>query len=228
MLNREDIINNFLKQAENQVKLKPGLFDEELIDRLKRIDSYPKISPEGLIKPGYNQYLLYLKMLVNNFSINCNIIEVGGGIIPIFAKYVAQEQLKTGFGTITVYDPKLLSSNNSEYSNMLLYKEPVTSKTDLSKYDLVIGIMPCLGTDITLKLIEEYSKDFFIVLCGCDHTKYDLNNHGNYGYRPSYNDYIEEARRICDENNLGDLIIDYLPGSSSFNNPIIYNKRKHG
>ena len=229
MLKSDDILSNFIHAIESQVRLEPGLYDEGLLDRLKEHQSRVKISPEGLIKPGYNQYIKYLDMLVKNFNINCNILEVGGGVVPIFAKYIAQHQLKTGSGTITVYDSRLLSCDSKEFSNMTLIKEPVVGTTDLSIYDLIIGIMPCLGTDIMLKLIEKYKKDFFIALCGCDHTKYDIEDtYGHYGYRPSYNDYIIEAKRICEENDLGELVIDYLPGSTSINNPIIFNKRKHG
>lgn len=182
----------------------------------------------GAIAPCGNHYVAYLDLLKKCFDINCNILEVGGGSIPTFGKYIALEQLKTGVGTITVYDPMLVSRKKYGCRNLHLHKKEITSNSDIKAYDLIVGIMPCLGTDSMLELIEKFKKDFFIAFCGCDHDAYRLGYYPYGFYRPSYNYYLKYAKKICEENDLGELVVDYLPERFEIPFPIVYNKRKQG
>lgn len=234
--NREEILACFKKHMDKYANKYGEGIREELyryfIDSIGETQIYSEFSQifddMGAIAPCTNHYLAYLDMLKNNFDINCNIVEVGGGCIPTFAKYVAQEQLKTGLGTITVYDPQLINRKKYGCRNLHLHRKPVDDKTNLSSFDLIVGIMPCLGTDTTLELIKKYNKDFFLAFCGCDHDSYRLGYYPYGYYRPSYNDYIPYVEQICKENNLGELVVDYLPDRFEINYPIVYNKRKHG
>ena len=54
-----------------------------------------------------------------DFDINTDIIEVGGGILPSLAKKIALRQKS---GTVTVYDPRLIT-NIDKPDNLILKKE---------------------------------------------------------------------------------------------------------
>lgn len=233
---KEELLNKFLEHMSEYGDKYPDVLRKALftnflnsigdngvfVEFTQMFDLFDAIAPCG------NIYIGFLDLLKKCFDINCNILEVGGGSIPTFGKYLATEQLKSGVGTITIYDPALISRKKYGCRNLHLHKKEVTNKTNIDAYDLVVGIMPCLGTDVMLELIEKYKKDFFIAFCGCDHESYKLGYHPYGFYRPSYKDNIMYAKRICEENNLGELVIDYLPERYEMEYPIIYNKRKQG
>ena len=233
---KEEIIADFKKHMDLYASKYGEGIREELndyfIDSIGNTQIYSEFSQIyddiGAIAPCTNHYIAYLDMLMKQFNINCNILEVGGGCIPTFARYVSAEQMKTGVGTITVYDSRLISRKKYGCKTMHLHKQDITSKTNISAYDLVVGIMPCLGTDDTLELIKKYKKDFFLALCGCDHDAFKFGYYPYGYYRASYNDYIPYAEKICCENGLGELCVDYLPDRFEIPYPVIYNKRKQG
>ena len=71
----------------------------------------------------------------------------------------AKEQLELRRETITVYDP-LLILNESKYSNMALKRSIFDSNQDVSKYDIITGILPCEATEEIIKAACFNKKDF--------------------------------------------------------------------
>ena len=67
-----------------------------------------------------------------------------------FANKLAYEQLKINKGTITIYEPLLVDAK-AKYPNMTIHKEDFTQKTDITKFDLVTGIMPCEATETIIE-----------------------------------------------------------------------------
>lgn len=172
-----------------------------------------------------NHYMAYLNKIKDNFDINCNILEVASGSVPALANIIASEQLKTGNGTITIYEPNLISTT-PKYSNMKLYKEEFNSTIDIKQFDLVVSIMPCLVTEDIIEQVFKNDKDFYLAFCGCDH--YGFSN-PFYGYMmpiPSYYQYLTKVNELNKEYNLGDIITDRLPDKYEIDYPIVYNKRK--
>ena len=120
----------------------------------------------GIDAKALELYKNHFSKFKSNFSFSQNIIDIGGGRLPAFANMIAEEQLKIGKGTITVYDPKLVITK-PKFDNMRLVKEKFTKDTDVSKYDLMLGIFPCEATSAIIESAIKNDKDFYVAQCGC-------------------------------------------------------------
>ena len=175
-----------------------------------------------IVDKKHNRYNEYLNMIHKNFNINCNILEVGGGFIPAFANLVAPKQLKSGNGTITVYDPELITTE-SKHKNLTLVREKLGANTDIRKYDLIVGIMPCEATELILEKACENNKDFFIALCGCVHL--DFYDSMLYGINQYKRYLLNKTKKLLEEYNNGTLCETSLAPRFKMEYPIIYNKK---
>ena len=205
---KNDLRNHFVKRL--------GKYDNPT-DFMQLYDCF------GAIPDCINFYLYHLNEIKKIFGLDKNIIEIAGGIYPTFAKKIAIEQLNIGKGTITVYDPRLITSRLSRYPNLKLFNRYFTSEIDIDKYNLLVGIMPCDATDTIIEAIEKYNKDFYIAFCGCGRN-FRLSD--DSCSEPDYVSQIEILKEICKYYNLGDLIIKYLPSNYNVDYPLVYNKRK--
>ncbi len=187
-------------------------------------DFYQLYDYFGIIPDDVNMYIYHLNAIKERFNLNSNILEIAGGSYPSFARRVAREQLKTGIGTITVYDPKLVTNHSYKYSNLKLYPEKFDSSVDVSNFDLLVGIMPCNATDEMIDAIYKYNKDFYISFCGC--SSYNFFNFFLGMPLPSYYNQIEYLKSVCEEKKLGELMVEYLPDKYNIEYPVVYNKRK--
>lgn len=166
-------------------------------------------------------YKVHLEEIKKHFDIRCNILDVASGIIPVFGNMLAKEQLKLGKGRVTLYDPKLILPA-AKYPNMSLNKRKFKLDTDIGPYKLVTGILPCEITETIIESACMNKKDFYIVLCGCDHfnSKYD-----EYMFADAlpYQEYlIDRADYLVKNYKNGSLVVDKLDDKY----PILYNKRK--
>lgn len=173
----------------------------------------------GLVSDEENIYLGFIKLLEENFGIDRDIIEVGGGRFPSLAKLIA---LKQETGTITVYDPRLVTTQ-SICPNMTLKKEKFTKQTPVTEDQLIIAFMPCEATEPAIFAAAQNKADFLIALC-------EGGPHGDeFDYFDSEEEWIASmiytARRMTEQNDLGKLVVTDL---KSYNDPypVIYNKRK--
>ncbi len=198
-----------------------GLKDKEAPDILMQIYTELGIRPVG----GFF-YQKHLKLLKDLFPIDGHIIEVGSGRIPAFANLLANEQLKIGKGTITIYEP-LLVQLTPRYPNMELHKEDFTLETDVSKSDLLVGIMACEATESILESAIKNNKDFYVAMCGCVHSP--LSYMSYYGYYTSPEIYQEQvitkAERLLKDYPNGTLEVTKLE-DTPFDYPILYNKKR--
>ena len=122
----------------------------------------------GLLDDKDNLYLGFIDIIKDIFNIDSNIVEVGGGVIPSLGKNITLNQKS---GTVTVYDPRLI--NNVDNDKLILKREYFNDKTDISKCDLVIGLMPCQATEVLIRQAGKYNKDFLIGLCEGGHNAFD-------------------------------------------------------
>jgi len=229
------------KTSEDIIKLKLEIFllrysfayNEELLNFVKdnfftcinedAPDILMQIYTELQIKHKNNGfYEEHVKKIKENFDIRGNILDVASGVIPAFGNLVAKEQLKIGSGTVTLCDPAL-GIRKSKYPNMKLMKENFYANCDVSKYDLITGILPCDATDEIIKAACKNNKNFYIAMCGCVH--YD-----GYPYiymTPEHYQYciISMAEKYLKEYDNGKLVVEKLDDRFSIDYPIIYNKK---
>ena len=177
----------------------------------------------GLTNKGSSFYKKHLQLIRSLFPLDGNILEVGSGYIPALANLIANEQLKIGKGTITIYEP-LLVDMTPKYPNMILNKKYFNKTVDVSQYDLIIGILPC---EVTKTIIESAcinKKDFYVALCGCVHIPDEIY-YALFGATELYQqDIIEKTQALVSEHNNGILEITKLK-NSQIPYPILYNRR---
>ena len=169
-------------------------------------------------------YHKHLELVKKHFPIDGNVVEVASGNFPVFAEELAKEQLSLGKGTVTIYEPALFDMT-PKYPNMTLHKEEFTEQTDLTGADLVIGIHACKATWPILENAIKNKKDFYLAMCGCDHTPgveyLDYIDQSPYYFQK---DTIELAKRLLQEYPNGELEVTTLK-DYPMPYPILYNKK---
>lgn len=175
----------------------------------------------GLDEDQNTFYKAHLQKIKELFGLERNIIEVGSGFIPAVANKIAAYQQKIHKGTITIYEP-LLRIMTSNYPNMTIHKEAFTLDTPVDHQSLGISILSCEATSTIIKSFCQNKMDFYIAMCGCDHS-------GNlFWTNPTfYQDrMIELAKRLVKEYDNGSLEVTTLDSSFNIDYPILYNRRK--
>lgn len=194
------------------------------------IDAYEKESVDVLMQLyselGLDQgietfYKTHFQKINNLFGLDRDVIEVGSGYIPAFANKIAFYQQRLQKGTITIYEP-LLNEITPKFPNMTIHKEKFTPETQINSNALGISILSCEATATILKKFCENRMDFYIAMCGCDHT--------SNGF--TYNPYFYQESIIALANNLvkdydnGELVVDSLGKEFNIDYPILYNRRR--
>lgn len=170
-------------------------------------------------------YLSHLEKIKQNFYINCDVLDIASGAIPVFANLLAKEQLELNCGSVTIYDPRLISTS-PKYNNIIINQKPFNLKINIAPYKLITGILPCEVTEDIIRAACINQKDFYIALCGCDHFTSEYDEY-TFVDVLSYEEYIiNTAKWLVEKYNNGILVIDRLDDNSLLNYPILYNKRK--
>ncbi len=202
--------NNYTKQQLEYINSKYLKdLNEQYIDiKNTMLQIYTEI---GLFSDDKNIYKAILEKLKKKHNIYSDILEVAGGSFPIMSKYIDEEQQKIGKGTITVYDPQLITD---KLGNIILIKEEFNEKINVKNYDLIIGISPCKTEELIIKKANEEKKEFFILFCSCIRNFYD---NADYEYWCSY--IYELAEGNYPENSK--ITIDYLDNIYNYDLPIM-------
>ena len=219
------IVDRFLRKNKD-------LFTNVEIQSIKHhilCEKYPEVYHKDIIREIFdylallpveeNLYITFMNELLKHHDIeNKKIIEVGGGIFPNLASRLSTKLNK---GTITVFDPRLDPRIKST-PRMILKKEEFTRKTPVDYADLIIGLMPCKGTDVLVDQAIDNKKDFMVWFC-------EGGPHGDYF------DYFEDGdewyhcMKVTLENgvkrqNMGKIKKIEYPHFSRY--PIIYNSKE--
>ncbi len=182
---------------------------------------YSETGLEPVCGSFYNKHLQKLKSI---FDVRCNVLDVASGMIPSFANLVASEQLHLKKGTVTLYEPLLLTTT-PKYPNMKLHMKNFTADTHIKEFDLITGIMPCAATESIIESACSNQKDFYIAMCGCTH--FEHIPWGMYVTPEMYQDYvIERAEALLEEFDNGTLVVDKLEEGYEIDYPILYNRKK--
>lgn len=166
-----------------------------------------------------NRYKKYVEFLQLKYGINQDILEVSCGKFPALSKYIDEEQRKCGNGSITAYDPKLVTTS---YGNIRLYNKLFDQNIDFGKFSLITAIHPGEATIPIIKLANQNDKDFSILTCGCTH----FSDRDNFFFTPQkLSEWYNYLFELAKENLSSDRIveIDYIDG---IKNPIISSRKK--
>lgn len=172
----------------------------------------------GITDLDHNMYEAFVKVLEDNFDINRDIIEIGGGVNPSLAKKIALRQKS---GTVTVYDPRLMTDIEHP-TNLILKKEKFERTTPVGKAKMIIGFMPCDATGLLVDVACQNKVDFMVALC-------EGGMREGYGWLEEDDEWIGFikylAERGIEKAQMGTLGEASL---SKYNNPfpIIYNKKR--
>lgn len=138
-----------------------------------------------------NMYLEFLTNLEKYFTLDHNIVDVGGGLYPALATYIKEKQVKLKKGTITVFDSDLVVN---KLNGIVLKKELFTENTQIENCDLIIGTYTCEATIPIIRNARKNYIPFSIALCGCTHfSSQELNSipyYANYQIQNLWNEYI--------------------------------------
>ncbi len=168
----------------------------------------------GFINPNNNPYIQFLDILKKKHRLDQDIVEIGGGELPAFSKYIAREQLKLGKGTITVYDP-YLEFNKRElhysYPNLRLVKKEIDLDSDLKPCDLIVSRFACDAAELIVEQADENDYDYFISLCACDHMPYPfLENLEYLEDARNYREFIiNKSRALAERKNCDHHLLPY-------------------
>lgn len=135
-----------------------------------------------------NLYKFCLEKIMQNHSINSNILEIGGGCYPILTNYISKEQIKIKGGSVTVYDPKLVVD---KMLTIQLKKQKFTLDKDISKYNLIVAVRPCEATEDIIKQTNKYQKELFLVLCKHKHFS-DISSKYKKSNLSDWEEYVRE------------------------------------
>lgn len=110
-----------------------------------------------------NIYDMNIQEIKSDYSIDQDILEVGCGFYPAMGIKLSNMQKS---GSITVMDPDVIPTSSGKIT---IYKEMFTKDTDVSKYQLIMGVMPCEGVIPMIESANKNELDLYIQLCGCTH-----------------------------------------------------------
>ena len=114
-----------------------------------------------------NPYYQFMKIIEKEFGLERDIIDVGGGMFPALSLEIAKRQKEIGKGTITCYDPELVTTT---LDGITLKKEKFTLSSSIPENALIIGQKPCEATETIIRTSSIKNLEVFVQLCACTHN----------------------------------------------------------
>ncbi len=215
---------NFIKRIklkkfkDKYIKLYPDYLQEEIEEKLflgytNNNDTINQIYCFlNLVNDNINAYKAFITILEDNFDLTKKVLEVGAGTIPILAKYLIDKKVNVDIiDPIIIFD-KLVDTN--------IIKEKFTEKTNIDKYNLIIGYNPCGATEDMIKSAIKNKKDFCIALCGCCFLPNEYKNR-----TPKvWHEYLFDLAKGLGKNNY-EIKFIYFDSKYKIEYPIIIGKR---
>lgn len=166
----------------------------------------------GELDPDIDPYIASLRMFQDlEFDFGCNILDVASGYYPAFAYEIAKKQLELGRGSVTCIDPDIVCEQPL-YSNVTFLKQKFTNEFDLSKFDLIVSLLPCGISSTLITSVIEQMKDYFILPCSCMRMR-TLDN-GNTIFTNEGDIMYMAGAELCDKKGISrpdHAFCDYHP-----------------
>ena len=209
----------------------PGAFADIEKERLLNYISYddeelfiPDLAREvydelGFVEDDKNIYLGFMDLLKNAFPYQeRKILEVGGGILPRLGKRIS-DQLTTGH--ITIYDPRL-SRAVEDTPKMTLVRRKLTRSDSIGDTNLMVGFMPCEGTETFLNVATQNNIDFMLGFC-------EGGPHGDcYDFYEDEDEWLHAMMYVAEsgvrDHHMGKVKVKTLEKYGD-PYPVIYNER---
>ena len=209
------------KYPENIRKMLQEKLFRNIGSYMNLVEFFQVYSYTGIFGPKDDIYYGYYKKLSEIFDIDCSVLDVASGYVPAFGTIVAgkQMELHNPKGKVTVCDPALIT-NNAKHSNMIIKRDKFSKDTDISKYDLVTGIMPCSVTRDIIKACCEQDRNFYIGLCFCEPADYIPKE-----YKMFFEENIDYAKEVCADYGR-ELVETQLDPDYYVSLPVIYSKKR--
>ena len=138
---------------------------------------------------GRDPYFQTMQEIEQEFGLDRDIIEVGCGMFPSLARIIAKRQQEIGKGTITAFDPELVTKI---VDGVNLVRERFTLTTPIPKNALIIGRKPCEATEVMIKAASQNDAELFLKLCDCNHIPDKLQTNYQNSFRKNWFQYIDD------------------------------------
>lgn len=138
---------------------------------------------------GRDPYYQTMQEIEEAFGLDRDVIEIGCGMFPSLSRLIAKRQQEIGKGTITAYDPELVTK---VVDGVKLIRERFTLATPIPKDALIIGRKPCEATAVMINAAAANKSELFLKLCDCNHipTKNEKDYEGPY--RTKWFSYVDD------------------------------------
>lgn len=178
----------------------------------------------GMLEETDNHYLQFAKMVGEKYGFDKNILEVGCGYLPMFAKYYNNLQIRNNKNSkITVYDPDIVVN---KAKNIKLCKTKFTLESNVDDYDLLVGILPCEATKTIINKAIDSDKEFLIAMCGCTHFSDEEIPWGPFGrMQLPYKYWVENVYDLACLQKYNGYNVDMEYANFDFPYPIISSKK---
>ena len=167
----------------------------------------------NLVNDSINAYKGFIKILEDNFDLNNSILEIGAGTIPILAKYLSDKEIN-----IDILEPNIIFD---KLTNDKVIKKKFDVKTNIDKYNLLIGYNPCGATEDIIKNAIKHNKDFCIALCGCCFLPEKYKNRTP----DEWHNYLFSIANKLSKNNY-EIKFEYFNNRYKIEYPVIIGKFK--
>lgn len=163
-----------------------------------------------LLEKDNNEYLAFYNLINRYFKLDCKILDVCCGHLPILSDYIRRQQIKIGKGTVTSVDINLVVKLYGKINK--LYKGTFDRKI-IQEHDLIISQAPCDKFDEIVGTSLEYNKGFFVSVCNCNNkTDYFPDNKDpfdDYDFDPVLSKIYSYINEIVKNQNLQYETIDF-------------------
>lgn len=126
----------------------------------------------GVLPDEFNYYAKIFENMKMHYKdlYNKSILDVGCGQYPAFVEMIAKEMRdKKSKGLIDGIDPRLIIKRLEESENTTLYNTAFTTRTNVDKYDILMGVLPCEATEAIITKACNEEKEMLLVPCTCLH-----------------------------------------------------------
>lgn len=168
----------------------------------------------NIVDNNINAYKEFCKIIEKYFGKKLKILEVGAGTIPILANYLEKEKYQ-----VDIIDPNIIFKNITKGK---IIKKYFDIKTNIDKYDIIIGFNPCKATEDIIKNSIKSQKNFCIALCGCCFLPDSFKERNS----KIWHKYLYDIATKLADNNY-ELKYVFFDQTKKIEYPILIGKYKH-